>query len=82
MMEIRMSSLIVLNAPALVYENISQRARVAVRLRGRPGNTRGVGARISLIEAAFTQSQEIIGGGRYLSGDQAQRTFRCHASIQ
>ena len=64
-----------LNAPALVYENISQRARVAVRLKGRPGNTRGIGARISLIEAAFTQSQEIIGGGRYLSGDQAQRTF-------
>jgi hypothetical protein len=64
-----------LNAPALIYENISSQARVAVRLKGRPGNTRGIGARVSLIEDGFTQSQEIISGGRYLSGDEAQRTF-------
>ena len=64
-----------LNAPALIYENKSSQARIAVRLNGRPGNTRGIGARVSLIEEGFTQSQEIISGGRYLSGDQAQRTF-------
>ncbi len=64
-----------LNAPALVYENKSQGPRIAVRLKGHPGNTRGIGARISLIEGDFIQSQEIISGGRYLSGDQAQRTF-------
>ncbi|MBT5925528.1 MAG: hypothetical protein HOH33_02800, partial [Verrucomicrobia bacterium] len=64
-----------LNAPALVYENVSSKPRIAVRLKGRPGNPRGIGARISLIEDDFVQSQEIISGGRYLSGDQAQRTF-------
>jgi hypothetical protein len=64
-----------LDAPALVYENMGTQARIAIRLKGRPGNIRGIGARISLIENEFTQSQEIVSGGRYLSGDQAQRTF-------
>jgi uncharacterized protein (DUF2141 family) len=64
-----------LNAPALIYENKSSQPRIAVRLKGRAGNTRGIGARVSLIEEGFSQSQEIISGGRYLSGDQAQRTF-------
>src|SRR5262249_52474589 len=38
-------------------------------------NTQGIGARVRLLGGALTQSQEIICGGRYLSGDQATRTF-------
>ncbi|MDC0325423.1 VCBS repeat-containing protein [bacterium] len=64
-----------LNAPALVFENKSTKPRIGIRLKGRSGNPRGIGARISLVEGDFVQNQEMISGGRYLSGDQAQRTF-------
>jgi len=40
-----------------------------------PPNAQGIGARIRLIGGSITQSQEMICGGRYLSGDQAMRVF-------
>ncbi len=65
-----------MNDAAGVYRNESAGPRVAVRLRGAPPNTRGVGARIRVLGATpFVQSQEIQSGGRYLSSDDPVRTF-------
>ena len=65
-----------LNDGPLLYRNETLAPRVAVRLRGQGGNTRGIGARIILRGGAVPeQSQEMISGGRYLSGDQAMRVF-------
>jgi enediyne biosynthesis protein E4 len=60
----------------LLYRNESIAPRVAVRLQGRGGNTRGIGARVTLRDGAVpVQSQEMISGGRYLSNDDAMRVF-------
>jgi hypothetical protein len=64
-----------LNAVASVYRNDSTAGRVGVRVKGLPPNTQGVGARIRLVGGSLTQGQEMICGGRYLSGDQAMRVF-------
>jgi enediyne biosynthesis protein E4 len=65
-----------LNDAAGIYRNNASAPRVAVRLKGLPPNTRGIGARIELQSSALpTQSQEMIAGGRYLSGDDAMRVF-------
>ena len=64
------------NAAPLIYRNDSSAPRVAVRLKGLPPNTQGIGAKIRLLGGAVAmQSQEMICGGRYLSGDQAMRVF-------
>lgn len=63
------------NGPAVVYRNNTTTGRVAVRLKGLPPNTRGIGAHVSLIGGSLTQGQEMISGGRYFSGDQATRVF-------
>ncbi len=64
------------NAPAGVYRNNGAKPRLAVRLRGRPPNTQGIGAKLRIYGGAVPmQSQEIISGGRYLSCDQAMRVF-------
>jgi len=64
-----------LNAVVNLYRNDSTAGRIAVRLKGLPPNTQGIGARIRLVGGSVTQSQEMICGGRYLSGDQAMRVF-------
>ena len=65
-----------LNGAAGIYRNEGVGARVAVRLRGEGGNTRGIGAKIRVLGGAVPrQSQEMICGGRYLSGDDAERVF-------
>ena len=65
-----------LDGPAGIYRNETAAPRVAVRLRGQAPNTRGVGARITVrAQGLPAQSQEMISGGRYLSGDDAMRTF-------
>lgn len=65
-----------LNDAPLLYRNETTSPRLAVRLRGRAPNTRGVGARITVRDGAVPlQSQEMICGGRYLSSDDALRTF-------
>ncbi|MGE3311398.1 MAG: CRTAC1 family protein, partial [Limisphaerales bacterium] len=69
-----------LNAPASVYRNDAPGPRIAVRLSGRPPNTRGIGARIEVVGGGRTLSQEMIAGGRYLSGDDPIRTFAAPAS--
>lgn len=64
-----------LNENASLYRNDASGARIAVRLQGTGGNTEGIGARIQLIAGSVAQSQEMICGGRYLSGDRAARVF-------
>ena len=64
-----------LNAAASLYRNDAQAPRVAVRLE-----SRGVGAKIKFSGAAVTQTQDIISGGRYLSGDQEMRVFAANGN--
>jgi hypothetical protein len=64
-----------LNQPPLVYRNNAIAPRVAVRLRGLPPNTHGIGARVTVVVGSIRQTQEIVAGGRYLSGDQPLRMF-------
>lgn len=64
-----------LNSPAGIYRNESTAPRLAVRLKGKAPNTRGIGARISVNGGPVRQSQEMICGGRYLSCDEAMRVF-------
>ncbi len=65
-----------MNAAAGLYCNVSPAPRVAVRLRGEPGNTRGVGAKITIHGGPISnQSQEMIAGGRYLSSGDYLRVF-------
>ncbi len=65
-----------LNDGPLLLRNETSRPRLAVRLRGLAPNTRGIGSRIKVSQAGMPdQSQEMICGGRYLSGDDAERVF-------
>lgn len=64
-----------LNAVASLYRNEAAAGRIGVRLQGRSPNTQGIGARLRLAGTAPGQSQEVICGGRYMSGDQAMRVF-------
>jgi hypothetical protein len=69
-----------LNDGVLFCRNDSPAPRLAVRLRGRAPNTRGIGARLEVEGGPVRQQQEILAGGRYLSGDEAMRTFACGAA--
>jgi hypothetical protein len=72
-----------LNAEAGIYRNDSPAPRIAVRLKGLPPNTRGIGARLELRGGALPpQSQEIMAGGRYLSADDALRVFAAGSHSQ
>jgi hypothetical protein len=65
-----------LNSGAGIYRNESSAPRIAVRLKGAAPNTRGIGAKIKIAGGAVPlQRQEMICGGRYLSGDQTRRVF-------
>ena len=64
------------NDHAGLYRNEGTAPRVGIRLLGRAPNTRGIGARIRVLGGAVPeQSQEMISGGRYLSGDDSIRSF-------
>ncbi len=64
-----------MEAPA-VYRNNASAARILVRLKGRAPNTRGIGASVTVRAAGLPdQTQEIMAGGRYLSGDEPARSF-------
>jgi hypothetical protein len=64
-----------LNEAAGIYRNDSSAPRIAVRLNGRGANTRGIGARIVVTGGPVFQSQVVVCGARYLSGDDAMRVF-------
>ena len=69
------------NSGPLIYQNNSSKPRVAVRLRGTVPNAQGVGARVVLRAGGMTQMQEILAGGRYLSGDEAMRVFAAPSGV-
>ncbi|MEK7675292.1 MAG: VCBS repeat-containing protein [Verrucomicrobiota bacterium] len=64
-----------LNGALGIYRNGATAPRLAVRLKGRPPNTAGIGARIVITGGPVMQSQEMMCGGRYLSCDDTLRTF-------
>ena len=64
-----------LNHAASIFRNETVAPRIAVRLKGLPPNRSGIGATIRVEGGPVPQSQEMICGGRYLSGDQAMRVF-------
>ena len=64
-----------LNGQAGIYRNDTAAPRVAVRLKGLPGNVQGIGAKLQVRGGPVTQSQEVICGGHYLSGADPMRVF-------
>jgi hypothetical protein len=64
-----------LNEPAALYRNEGAAPRLAVRLKGRAPNLQAIGAKIVVSGGPVVQSQEVISGGRYLSGADPMRTF-------
>lgn len=64
-----------LNDAVGIYRNESSAGRIGVTLKGAGKNTRGIGARVRLVTDGFAQEQEIMAGGRYLSGDAPMRVF-------
>jgi hypothetical protein len=70
-----------LNGVASLYRNDSGAARIGVRLKGSLANATGVGSKIRVV-GSMTQSQEMIAGGRYLSGDEAMRVFAAAEAVK
>jgi enediyne biosynthesis protein E4 len=71
-----------LNAAAGVYRNKATAPRIAVRLLGNGANRQGIGAQLILSGGPVIQSQEMICGGRYASGDDAMRVFATGTNAQ
>lgn len=65
-----------LDSPAALLRNDARAARIAVRLRGVAPNTAGIGGIVTVRGGAVpVQRREVIAGGLYLSGSDAQLTF-------
>ena len=64
-----------LNDPAGIYRNEVGAQRIAVRLRGLPSNTQGIGAKIHVLGGPVPQQKEVICGGTYLSGSDPISVF-------
>ena len=65
-----------LGSAAGVYRNTTGAPRLAVRLHGLGANTPGIGAKIKLLGGAVPmQSQEVVSGGRYMSGSDPMLVF-------
>ncbi|MGH7320487.1 MAG: FG-GAP-like repeat-containing protein, partial [Candidatus Rokuibacteriota bacterium] len=65
-----------LDKPAAVLRNDATAPRIAVRLRGEPPNTAGIGSRVLVRGGAVpVQQRELIAGGLYLSDSDDLLTF-------
>ena len=64
-----------LDSAAVLLRNEANAPRVTVKLKGRPGNTRGIGAKIRFLGGPVPQTQEMTCGGKYLSGDESVQVF-------
>ena len=65
-----------LGKPAAVLRNDATAARIAVRLKGAPPNTSGIGSRVRVLGGAVPmQQREMVAGGLYLSSSDALLTF-------
>ncbi|HTI70142.1 MAG TPA: FG-GAP-like repeat-containing protein [Candidatus Limnocylindria bacterium] len=71
-----------LNGGVALYRNETSAPRIAVRLKGLAPNTRGVGGKLKVLGGPVSQTQEIVTGGRYLSGDDTIRTFATGTAAQ
>ena len=70
-----------LNDAPLIYRNNAKQPRIRIQLHGTPPNTQGIGAKIIVKSPALrVQTQTVTAGGRYLSSDQATRTFAMRSS--
>jgi hypothetical protein len=70
-----------LDSGVAIYRNDSRAPRVAVRLKGTSPNTQGIGAKVRLLNGAVPmQSQEMISGGRYMSGSDPELAFAAGGS--
>ncbi len=65
-----------LAAAAGFYRNTTSAPRVAVRLKGLNPNGQGIGAKIRMLGGTVPmQSQEVVSGGRYMSGSDPMLVF-------
>ena len=65
-----------LGLPAAVLRNDAIAPRIAIRLHGAPPNTSGTGSRVRVLGGAVPmQQREVLAGGRYLAGSDAQLAF-------
>src|SRR5204863_2324347 len=72
-----------LGGAAGVYRNESSASRVAVRLKGLPPNTQGIGAKVKLLGATVPrQSQEVVSGGRYMAGSDPELVFAAGQAVE
>jgi enediyne biosynthesis protein E4 len=69
-----------LNGAVAVYRNESTAPRLAVRLKGAPPNTQGIGALIKVRGGPVAQSQQVTCGGRYMSADDPIKVFAAGAA--
>jgi len=58
-----------------VYRNEATAPRLAVRLRGLPPNTQGIGAKIRVTGGPVPQTKEVLCGGYYVSGSDPMYVF-------
>ncbi len=71
-----------LGTAAGCYRNTTSAPRVAVRLKGLNPNMQGIGAKIRLLGGAVPmQSQEMVSGGRYMSGFEPMLVFAAGKAI-
>ncbi|GAA5520699.1 CRTAC1 family protein [Aliifodinibius salicampi] len=64
------------NEQAALYENNTNKDRIAVRLKGSGNNTHAVGAKVKLEGVSdIAQTKEIAAGGSYVSGSDYQVFF-------
>ncbi|MGH7699581.1 MAG: FG-GAP-like repeat-containing protein [Gemmatimonadales bacterium] len=65
-----------LGTPAAVLRNDATAPRIAIRLRGEPPNTGGIGSRVRVLGGAVPlQQREVIAGGLYVSSSEPLVTF-------
>ncbi len=70
-----------LNAPAAILQNQGRSPRIAVRVRGAPPNTQGLGARVRVLGGPVPeQSREVTAGGLYLAGSDPELVFAAGAA--
>lgn len=60
---------------AAIYQNLTEKPRIAISLKGNPPNTGAIGAKIELTGGPAAQSKELFAGGNYLSGSQPVAVF-------
>jgi hypothetical protein len=72
-----------LGSAAGIYRNETIAPRVAVRLKGLPPNTEGIGSNIKLLGGPTPfQTKEVISGGRYMAGSETLAVFAAATSSE